>query len=293
MNKTVKQCLACLSGLAFMGALMGALMSPVNAALILSDTFDYADNTALRANWPGVVLASPVDFNNTFFFSDSGSGLISANASQRPATLNNQTLMGINGRSAYREIGQTVDKDFTLTSYVATNAYSRTVQIGLGDSAGAGYSFTWNAALPTGSSGNGVFNIREQTAWTGAPAQGATISPNTNGSSPPTRYALPNPITAGSETPQRINYSPSSAFLGYSEITLTWEASTGLLELFQDGILKGSVTDTTYNSFSRIYVGGGNRTFIDLINLEVIPEPASFSLIALGGMFFMGRRRRV
>jgi hypothetical protein len=258
-----------------------------SATLILSDTFAYPDSAALRANWPGVVVASPVDFNDTFFFVDSSSGLISANAAQRPATLTGQTLMGINGRSAYREIGQIVNTDFTLTSYVATNAYSRTVQIGLGDNSGAGYSFSWNAAQPTGSGGNGIFNIREQASWIGAPAQGFTISANTNGSSPPTRYPLPSPIIAADG---RINYSPASTFLGYSEIELSWTASTGLLELYQDGVLKGSATDTTYNSFSRIYVGGGNRTFIDLINLEVIPEPASLSLAGLGCLFLLGRR---
>jgi hypothetical protein len=274
-------------------ALLIVLTNKSRAALILSDDFAYADSAALRVNWKDVVVGSPVDFNNTFFFSDSGSGLISANAAQRPATLTNQTLMGINGRSTYREIGSTVTDDFTLTTYVGTNAYSRTVQIGLGNSTGAGYSFTWNAALPTGSSGNGVFNIREQTAWIGAPAQGATISANSNGSSPPTRYALPDPITAGSETPPRLNYNPSSVFLGYSEIKLTWEASTGLLELYQDGVLKGSVIDTTYNNFSRIYAGGGNRTFIDSISLEVVPEPASFALIALGALLFAGRRTKV
>jgi hypothetical protein len=271
---------------------MGA--SQASASLILSDTFDYANSAALQANWPGVVLASPVNFSNTFSFSDSGSGLISANASQRPATLTNQTLMSINGRSAYREIGATVTDNFTLTAYVATNAYSRTLQVGLGNSAGAGYSFTWNAAQPTGSGGNGIFNIREQTAWVGAPAQGVTISANANGSSPPTRYALPNPILAGAESPQRINYSPASVFLGYSEIKLTWVAASGLLELYQDGILKGTATDTTYNSFSRIYVGGGGLTFIDLINLDVVPEPGSFSLIAFSGLALsLIRRPRV
>lgn len=281
MNQLVKQCLVCLSGLVVLGA-----TGPANGALILSDTFNYGNSAALQAVWPGVV--GPADFHDNYFFADSASGLISANAAQRPATLTNQTLMGLNGRSVYREIGQTVSNDLTLTAYVGVNSYSRTIQIGLGNSTGAGYSFSWNAAQPTGSGGNGVFNLREQSAWTGAPAQGATISPNTNGSSPPTRYALPNPILGGDG---RLNYSPADVFLGYSEIKLTWQAATGLMELYQDGVLKGTATDTTYNSFTRVYVGGGLRTFVDLINLEVIPEPASFSLLAVGGMLLAATRR--
>lgn len=273
-----------------LGVVMACAMTgQVHAALILTDTFDYADSTSLRVNWKDVIPGSPPDFNNTFAFADSSSGLISANAAQRPATLTNQTLMGLNGRSTYRELGTTVNTSFTLIAHVGMNAYSRTLQMGLGDASGAGYSFTWNGAQPTGSSGNGVFNIREQTAWAGAPTIGATISGNSNGISPPTRYPLPNPILGADG---RVNYSTSSTFLGYSEIKLTWQSSTGALQLFQDGILMGSTTDPTYNSFTRVYVGGGNRAYVDLITLDVVPEPATASLLALSGLSLLGIRRR-
>lgn len=270
--------------------LAGACSTASQAALILSDDFAYADSAALRVNWKDVVAGSSPDFNNTYAFADSASGLISANAAQRPATLNSQTLMGLNGRSTYRELGVTVSTSFTLTAYVGVNAYSRTMQIGVGDAAGAGYSFTWNAAQPTGSGGNGVFNLREQTAWGGAPPVGVTISGNTNGISPPTRYPLPNPVLGGDG---RVNYSPASAFLGYSKIELKWTAGSGLLELFQDGTPVGTATDATYNSFTRVYVGGGNRTYVDLITLQTVPEPATLGIVALCGVWLATGRRRV
>jgi hypothetical protein len=260
--------------------------------LILSDDFDYADSTALRVNWKDVVSGSSPDFNNTFAFSGTSSGLISDTASQRPATLTNQTLMGLNGRSTYRELGTTVDTDFVLTAYVGINAYSRTLQIGLGDATGAGYSFTWNAAQPTGSSGNGVFNLRKETAWAGAPTLGSTISSNQDGTSPPTRYPLPNPILGGDG---RVNYSSTnSVFLGYSKIELKWTAATGELEVLQDGTSVGTATDTTYNSFTRVYAGGGNRSYVDLLTLETVeevPEPAGVVLLAIGCVALLAGRR--
>lgn len=288
MGNSWKRRLACLAAM----ALTWELAAYGRAALILNDHFAYADSTALRVNWLPVTAGSLSDFNNTFEFIATGSGFISANPLQRPATITNQTLIGFNGRSAYRELGQTVNQDFTLTAYVGINAYARTIQIGVGNSAGAGYSVGWNATSPTSNSGNGLISIREQTSWTNAPgAATGTLLTSMTGGSPPTRYALPNPITAGTDSPQAVNYSPSSVFLGYSELKLTWEASTGTLQLFQDGALKGSIVDTTYNSFTRVYMGGGLRSYVDLVTLDVVPEPASLSLGALAALAAVAGRR--
>ena len=284
MSFYVKRNLACLLGI----TLACAWADAGRAALILNDHFDYGNSDALRLNWKPVTAGSLSDFNNTFAFAPTDSGLISALAAQRPSTLTNQTLIGFNGRSAYFDLPQVVDKDFVLTAYVGQNSYSRTIQVGVGDNSGAGYSWGWTGGNPTANGGNGLLNIRAQASWTNAPgaATGSIISANVQGGSPPTRYALPNPVLAGAEIPQRINYSPSDVFLGYSELKLTWTAETGLLELYQDGVLKASATNTLYNSFSRVYMGGGNRSHVDLVTLFVVPEPTAAALCILGAVLF-------
>jgi hypothetical protein len=294
MSNFMREVFACLLGISF----ACVLANTGQCGLVMSDDFAYADNTALKVNWKDVVAGTSPEQFTTFGFIASGSGFISSTATQRPADLPGQTLMSLNNRSTFRDLGTTVNTSFTLTSYVATNAYARTLQIGIGDSTGAGYSFTWNAAQPTQSFGNGVFNVRKETAWTGAPTIGTTISANMNGTSPPTRYALPNPVLGGDGL---VNYSStSSVFLGYSKIELKWNSDTGQLQLFQDGTAVSSiVTDTTYNSFSRVYAGSGTRGYVDFISVvtvDAIPEPAAISLTAVGcaimaAIHWRGRKR--
>jgi hypothetical protein len=250
----------------------------------MHDSFDYPNVTTLAAGgWQsgnmGVVGSTGTPaVSNTYFFTGSGSNWISTDPNLQPPVLPNQTTMRLGNAIMFRELGVTLTEDFTITANVAISGYSRSLQIGLADSTGAGYSLQWNAAQPTTHSGNGAFVLFAQAAWPVITPNESTVpgtaqlSVATSSRTPPTGYVLPTPVPP---SPGPLQYSPSDEFLGYTEIKLVWSAAEGTLQAFQDNAL---LTDETpvvtgpdvglYNSFTRLYVGGGTNVFIDSVMVE-------------------------
>lgn len=251
-----------------------------SAAVLIDDTFNYPDTATMIASGWGVnslvLFQGGGSIFNRYSFADTtyGSNFINSNPAMQPPPQNGQTVVAFNNASQARNLGVTLTEDFTLTAWVAINGYQRRLQIGLGTVSGAlgdapfddgrGYSVQWNGASPGQFGGNGWFQVYKQPSWSAfSPQVNPLFASNTQGFTPPTRYALP---AAGATDP--LQYSPSDTFLGYSEIKLTWSNATDTLEVYQDGNLVSSATDSTYSSFNYLFVGGGTRSYFDRIKLE-------------------------
>ena len=274
-------CVVCVLGCL---AVLGAMPATARAVLVLHDSFDYPNVATLTAGgWQsgnmGVTGSTGTPaVSNTYFFAGSGSNWISTDPNLQPPVQLNQTTMRLGNAIMFRELGVTLTEDFTITANVAIAGYSRSLQIGLADSTGAGYSLQWNASQPTSHSGNGAFVLFAQAGWPViTPNEGtvpgtAQLSVATSTRTPPTSYVLPTPVPP---SPGPLLYSPSDQFLGYTEIKLVWSAAAGTLQAFQDN---SQLTDETpvvtgpdaglYSSFTRLYVGGGTSVFIDSVKVE-------------------------
>jgi hypothetical protein len=285
--------LSCLGMLGLMIAAHGAY-----AGVALEDDFTYADGaTMIAAGWVDTPVGTPA-VANTYFFTGSGSNFIANNPANQPPVIADQSLARLGNTVTYKELGTTITTDWTLTANVAIAGYSRALQIGLGDATtGAGYSLHWNAGSPTTHLGHGFFTVVAQANWNtlnpieSNPPDGsggfnlATAISGTSKPVFPTGYALPDPIffdeDPGEPVVNKINYSPASPFLGFSELKLTWSPTTNVLEAHinnaqipdEETLIVSVDFDTLgipvpYSSFSRVYLSGGTNSFIDNVKVE-------------------------
>src|SRR5262245_44349366 len=131
-------------------ATLCVMQSSALAVVVMHDSFDYPNAAAMLAGgWQsgnqGVTGSTGTrQVENTYFFTGSGTNWISTNPSQQPPVITNQTTMRLGNAIMFRELGVTLTQDFTITANVAIAGYSRSLQIGLGNSSGAGYSLQWN-----------------------------------------------------------------------------------------------------------------------------------------------------
>lgn len=273
------------------------ITSPVDADALFDDTFAYADVPALLAGgWTsgnqGVSGSTGTPaLANSYFVAGSnpiGSNWLHYDPAMLPPVIPNQTTMRLGNAIMYRDLGTTLTQDWTISANVAIAGYSRSVQIGLADSTGKGYSLLWNAGQPGTFAGNGFFRVVAQSGWSvitpNETNQSGTafISNAVSSKTPPTAYELPTPVPT--EAPFVLAYSPEDTFRGYTEIKLTWSAATNILQVYQDnGFIDEEDTFITSvdltpfitglpsiisTSFSRFYVGGGTNTFIDSVKVE-------------------------
>jgi hypothetical protein len=278
--------------------LLTSVITPVLAGVALEDTFNYVDGpTMIAAGWVDTPVGTPA-VSNTYFFSGSGSAFIGNAPANQPPVIADQTTARLGNTVTYKELGVTLTEDWTITANVAMAGYSRAVQIGLGDATtGAGYSLHWNGGNPTTHAGHGFFTLVAQSNWDVLnptetnPAGGAsgtnlaTAITGTPKAAFPTGYALPDPIffdeDPGEPVVNKINYTPESVFLGYSELKLSWSPETNVLEahINNEQIPDDETLITAfdfddlgfppfYTSFSRVYLSGGTNTFIDSVLVE-------------------------
>jgi len=86
----------------------------------------------------------------------------------------------------------------------------------------------------------------------------------------------------------------------WKSVRLTWDAATGTIAAYKmvDGqfVEVLSVVDTTYDSFGKIRFNeittGGEVNWITNVELQSVPEPATMSLLGLGGLALLRRRIR-
>ena len=237
---------------------------------VFDENFDsYADTAALQNVWINAVPSSPNNASLTL------TDTFTATPSGYSTTLNSQTAKANNGVN-YRDMGITVTEDFTLTFKMLQSNFSRYNMVGLLNSDGTqGYAVGWSTASSTSFYGNGYVQIKKlnlTTPWDNFSTTGTTISAsNANPDHPATGYAV-----TGTDP---VTYD--TTFAGLAEIKLTWDASTGLLTVYVNGVEKLIATDTDFSSFSRIYIRGNVYSVVDDINLSTMADPAmpiTFSL---------------
>lgn len=134
-------------------------------------------------------------------------------------------------------LSRTLTTDWTLSMNILHTTTSRSQKVSLFNAAGTqGYGLVWNSS--TG--GNGLVNI--------------------------VKYNVTAPLlynTAGTSLTTAVNSGHGITNAPFALIQLMWESDTHTLTLYVDGVQKGSVVDTAYASFSKIFVAGNTSGWFD------------------------------
>lgn len=225
------------------------------SVVVFDEQFNYADNAALQAAWTKADTARGA----------LSLGTDSAIDPTQPYAIAPNSL-------STRSIGTTLTGDWTLSYNVLQTTTVRGTWLGLLDSTGQyGYGVLWDSGN-SGITGTGTVSIR--------------------------KFDLTTPISDWAQNGTQIGSNASSGHqitaTPMALFTLTYVAATGTLTLYVDNVLKLSVTDTSFSSFSTVYLKGNSYQYYDNI-LITVPEPAPVSLLltaGLGAWLLVGRRRR-
>ncbi|RRJ95507.1 PEP-CTERM sorting domain-containing protein [Opitutaceae bacterium TAV4] len=261
------------------------------AAIDIHEGFAYADITAMQAGgWTKQAKSqvSPV-------FVDVGT--------DRAVGFNNTQL-----KKSFSPASIAADS-FTLTADLAMSQFMGGMYVLVASAPDAegkvyGYAISWNGGSSGGTySPNGSFTIGTVNGVTEANLSfGYSIS----GSNVNMSTAVRSNITITDRTgitPASIANLRPTAVSDFGSVTLTWEKSTGLLNLFLGSDTSGtpaiSITNTAYSSFANIYVSGNGYSYVNNINLTVspssIPEPGTYALFVgavIGSLVLFRRLRR-
>jgi parallel beta-helix repeat protein len=186
------------------------------------------DNITNLTNWSGVNGSAP--------------SLISSDPNIATAP-----YLRIGNGTARATLPTTVSSNWTLSFKALHTNYSRSLWIGLFNASGTqGYGVSWDSSTSTAYSGQGFVNIRKFTL-TAEPVfsdTGTSLTSNTGSGH-----------TSGAITAPMAHYE------------LSWDAATHTLYLRVNGIPKASCTDSSYSSFSRIYLRGSTYALFDDVTL--------------------------
>jgi hypothetical protein len=221
-----------------------------NAAFTLIDDFEYSDwNTGddpATANW------SRTNGSGTPLFVED-------------LDYHGSTYMRLPGCVITRSLGQTISGDWSLSidAIIMETSATRFFWIGLLDSEGkTGYGFYWEGGATTNTQGNVRLSRYD------VPTNPASLVWNTYG------IGLGSIVTSGYTKPAAD--PPPTVFATFE---LTWEASSGTLTLAVNGLKRSSVVDTTFSSFSSVFMGANDGVRIDNLNITAVPEPATIAAI--------------
>jgi len=225
------------------------------SAIVFDEQFNYANTTALQAAWTKV----DASVQSMSLGTDSA-----IDPTQPYAVLPNSL--------SSRAIGTTLTGDWTVSYNVLQTNVQRGSWLGLLDASGQhGYGVLWDSGN-AGVTGTGTVSIRKFDLST------AISSWSQNGTQ----------IGSSTSSGHQITATPMALF------TLNYVAATGTLTLFVDNVQKLSVTDTSFSSFSTVYLKGNSSQYYDNI-LIAVPEPETAPLLVgagLGAWFLVRRRRR-
>ncbi|MGE9291965.1 MAG: hypothetical protein ACQKBT_13275 [Puniceicoccales bacterium] len=213
-----------------------------HAATVFEDDFDYEDVAALRAAYPKVDGSSP------------GLGTDSGIDPDQP-------YFSISNGIAERDIGTTLTEDWSVSYNVIHTSYLRYTWFALlNDDGTEGYAFTWDSASASSNEGKGLVAIKKQTR--------AVTAWNDNGA-----------LTALSSNINSGHNAVGSDGAGMALFEASWDSATGTITLSVDGVELASVTDTSFDSFSKIQIKGNTSQAYDniVITSSAIPEVSSAS----------------
>jgi hypothetical protein len=234
-----------------LGLFATATSSAHAAVLVFDETFNYANTAALQAAWTNV----------------NGTGLALGTNSFIPTEPYATTGNGLNSRS----LSQTVTESWTLSFDVLQNGTAaRGTWVGLFNAAGTqGYGVLWDTTNNTTAYPHGLVTIR--------------------------KFDLSSPISSWSENGTAISSTKDpghsiQAVAPMADFVLSWNKLTGALSLSVDGTAIVSVNDTSFSSFSQIYVKGNALQYYDNMSVTAVPEPSA-ALLLLGAVVVgIGRR---
>lgn len=256
--------------------LLGVLSAiSVSATTLLDDSFSYSNATEMiNGGWSGGAT-SYVSVDSTA----------------------NQAIT-LNSLSRYYDFtaatGATVTQDFTLTVSADLSSYSRQFYVLVVSEPDAGnvvtgYGFLWNSSVSTSWGGLGYVQVTKVSYDLDTTNLSTGTTPG-SGTSP-----FNTQVGSGvSATPNSVPTATSD----YNSFVFSWDSDTSSISLSVNGVTKITKTDSSYSSFSRVYIGGTfPSSYLDSISLTTtatIPEPSSFAAMAggLGLMAVMVVRRK-
>jgi hypothetical protein len=159
----------------------------------------------------------------------------------------------LNNGVIFTRLPRNIGTDFELSFDALHTSFSRLIWAGLFNAEGTqGYVIAWDSGLAKYFNTQGVVSIRKFDVEPGAPA----LRFNTGGT------LLSKPQASGHNPG---NDTTAAIAEPYAKLKLTWQSSTHTLRLYVDGALMQTVIDSSFISFSSLYVAGGTGSRFDNI----------------------------
>ncbi len=249
------------SGIAIFGMLM-AISTAQAGVTVLQDNFNsYHDVSGMRGNWVNTSTTSPNNYTPELRTNTSGTN----------------SYLSIRNGIVSRSLGTTLTDNWTMSFSAMQGGNSRGMWAALMNDAGTqGYLILWDS----GGDGKGSLQIRKlnlaSTIVNWGDIGSGTLLKSVSGSA-------------------SINTTDSTPTINFS---LSWDKATGTLTAKQNDNVTATVVDTSFSSFSKIYLrGNGNGNFdissFDniLVTNDAVPEAASLGVLGLGVATLTLRRR--
>lgn len=254
--------------------LLGVLSAvSASATTLIDENFNYSTGTEMTTGgWSGGA--------SSYISTDSGAG----------------KAVGFNALARYYDFttatGKTITQDFTLTVKADISGYGNQLYVLMVSEPDAnnvitGYGFLWDTVTSGSWSGVGFVQLTKVSY----DLDTTTMNGNTPGS---TASPFNTPVGSGAIAPT----AAPTLSTDFNSFVLSWDNATDSISLSVNGSTKTTKVDSTYSSFSRVYIAGKfGSAYYDSVSLTTtaIPEPASFAAMAggLGLMVVMvGRRKR-
>lgn len=141
-------------------------------------------------------------------------------------------------------LDHTFVNDFEITVDALHTAYSRGLWVGLFNASGTqGYAMLWDSALVTQYSSQGHVSVRKFSV-----ASLSNLAFNTSNT------LLGSNVGSGHNSGNTTSAAITPPF---ARLKLTWNNDSHTLKLYVNDVLKSTVTDSSFTSFSRVCLGGG------------------------------------